>query len=402
MRLWTEHAWRTSGSDEVSATGFAVNTLTTEDQFAAALVSGWEPGVGDQAADTADRLAQRATSALATGRPPDAVVDDVLAVLPAGEHIAVALLRIGRDGQAALVEINAPPSFMARKGDFILLPVVEEEMAGRLVRRCDFTVQAGDHLALASEDYIRSRRGDRPWNWREIALSVRRLTATGCDAEELAGALVRIANQRVGESANRRIGESANRQGTNAASAIRYSPFAVLAMFVRPMRTATVWSGPPAKRSAERQVLARLLAETDMRIICGDTTAEIAARLLDARLIMEPRPADGWKEVPPVSRMITADGAEPLALITEGVVTMRVALERLVQAKRPRDLAGRRDGASRLAQLLLTADKLHFLVGLAVNPAQTEHGGTPLRKAAVSRLVEALQARGKIVSVEYF
>jgi hypothetical protein len=100
--------------------------------------------------------------------------------------------------------------------------------------------------------------------------------------------------------------------------------------------------------------------------------------------------------------MIGPDGAEIVGLVTEGVVTMGVARDRLAEAKRPRDLAGRADGASRLAHLLLTADKVRFLVGLAVNPSQTERDGTPQRKAAVEKLAEDLDMRGKIVSIEYF
>ena len=171
-------------------------------------------------------------------------------------------------------------------------------------------------------------------------------------------------------------------------------------MFVRPMRTATVWSGPPARREMDGAALAQLMAEEGARIICGDTTAEIAARLLGAELVMEPPPAAGWTEVPPVSRL--AGSAERIDLITEGVVTLGVARERLAQAKRPRDLAGREDGASRLAKLLLEADKITFVVGAAINPAQTERDGTPLRKAAVEGLAEGLTARGKIVAVEHF
>ena len=72
---------------------------------------------------------------------------------------------------------------------------------------------------------------------------------------------------------------------------------------------------------------------------------------------------------------------------------------RLVQARRPRDLAGRADGASRLAKLLLEADKVRLLVGAAINTAQTQRDGTPLRKAAVGRLADQLQARGKCVIV---
>jgi hypothetical protein len=44
---------------------------------------------------------------------------------------------------------------------------------------------------------------------------------------------------------------------------------------------------------------------------------------------------------------------------------------------------------------------VRFLVGLAVNPAQVERDGTPLRKAVVAGLAEELKERGKIVTVEY-
>jgi len=320
---------------------------------------------------------------LLAGEPMDRIVADVLAALPVGEHVATALLRIGGAGRAELAEIDAPPLFMARRGSFVLLPVTEEELSGRLVRRCDFTVQAGDHLALVSESYIRARGGARPRSWREVALSVRRLTATGCDAEQLAGALARIANQRITNS-------------LFAHSLIR--SFAILAMFVRPMRTATVWSGPPAAPKRDREALDRLLAEEGVRIICGDTTAEIAARLLGGRLAIEPPPDEGWAEVPPTSRLVGC--AERLDLITEGAVTLGVARERLVEAKRPRDLAGRTDGASRLAKLLLEADKITITEGLAVNPAQRTADGAPMRRAAVAGLVEVLAARGKVVAVE--
>jgi hypothetical protein len=366
----------------------AVSTLSTEERFVAAVISGRESGVRSQESGASDSLTQRVTANLVSGVSMDAAVDAVLAALPAGEHVAIALLHIGHDGRASLAEIDAPPLFIARRGEFVLLPVTEEERSGRLVRRCDFIVQAGDHLAMVGESYIRAR-GGRPWSWRDVAVSIRRLTATGCDAEQLAGALVRLANSK---SANQQIGETA--------FCVLPSAFCILAMFVRPMRTATVWSGPPARREMDGAALAQLLAEEGTRIICGDTTAEIAARLLSAELVMELPPAEGWTEVPPVSRL--AGNAERIDLITEGVVTLGVARERLAQARRPRDLAGREDGASRLGKLLLEADKITFVVGEAINPAQTERDGTPLRKAAMERLAEDLTARGKLISIKLF
>jgi hypothetical protein len=395
-RLWVESAYQTWGGADGEPSADFVSTLTTEDQFVA-LVAG---------PDHRDAL-----SALEHGATLEAVSETLLAALPDGAHQPFAILQVLHGSQARLVECDAPPLFMARKGRLVLLPVIEEEVHGRLIRRCEFKLRDGDHLAMVSESYIRAIGWDRRWGWRDIAASVRRLTETRCDAEQLAGALVRMANQRINESANQRISESANQRTGDSPFAIRYSPFAirhspfaisVLALFVRPMRTVTVWSGPPVKRSGEPEVLRKLMAEEDMRIICGDTTAEIAARLMGATLVQEPRPPDGWKEVPPTAKMVGLDGAELVTLVTEGVVTMRVARERLAEAKRPRDLAGREDGASRLARLLLIADKVHFIVGLAVNPAQTERDGIPLRKLAIEKLVDDLKTRGKIVSVVFF
>jgi hypothetical protein len=55
-----------------------------------------------------------------------------------------------------------------------------------------------------------------------------------------------------------------------------------------------------------------------------------------------------------------------------------------------------------LAKLLLEADKIAFLIGSAVNPAQTERDGTPLRKAAVERLAEDLRTQERLISIETF
>ena len=295
---------------------------------------------------------------------------------------------------------------MTRRGEWVILPVIEEEAHGRLIRQCEFHLQDGDHLAMVSEGYIRIKGGSRSWGWRDIATSIRRLTETRCDAQQLLDALT-SSYWRLAQTG--RAGESPI---SNTQSPI---PVSVLAMFVRPMRTATVWSGPPASppsvppapsaRGMEEVMLEKLMNEPGARIICGDTTAEIAARLLGAKLEMEPRPEDGWMEVPPVSRLHGRPGLERIDLITEGLVTMGKARERMAEAQRARPASRRKeDGATRLARLLLTADKIHFLVGLAINPAQTadKAGTVPMRRVVIEDLMRDLEAREKIVSVEYF
>lgn len=375
LRLWIEIAHSSlirAGEDEC---GDVVRTLQTEDQFFVILASG--PGGGAEGQAQAARVADLAASMLTRGTSPEAAVQAVLPALPGGEHVPFSILQVVGGCRAYLVECDAPPLFLTRGGELVLLPVLEDEARGRLIRTCRFLLEDGDHVAMVSEGYIRARGWSRPWSWRDIAISTRRWTETRGDAEQLLGALIRT---------YRRLAEAEPEQDVT-----------VVAMQVRPMRTATVWTGPPADPALDEAALRRLMAEPVARVICGDTTAEIAARLLGATLEMEPRPEGGWADVPPVSRLAG------LSLVTEGLVTMTRAREWMAGVKGVRDLPRGDDGAARLARVLLTADRVHFVVGLAVNPAQAADaaGAIPLRRLVTDDLLRELRVRGKLVSAEY-
>ena len=92
-----------------------------------------------------------------------------------------------------------------------------------------------------------------------------------------------------------------------------------------------------------------------------------------------------------------------MGLVTEGLVTLEKARERLAKAKQVSDLPRGEDGATRLARVLLAADKVHLIVGLAVNPAQAADAAhtVPLRRVVIQQLARDLQARDKLVSFEY-
>jgi len=373
LRLWIESAHQSRVRTDAEMCSNAISTFQTEERFFAIIVSG-----AGRVEGGATPIADRAACMLEQETPLDTVVETLLAALPKGEHVPFSMLQVLEGNRAYLIDCDAPPLFMIRDGRLVVLPVIEEESHGHWVRRCEFLLQDGDHIAMVSEGYIRIKGWSRQWGWRDIATSIRRLTDTRCDAEQLLGALVRTYERLAQDEAARDV--------------------SVVAMFVRPLRSATLWSGPPANRQLEQDVLDKLMAEPGPRMICGDTTAEIAARLLGEELAMEPPPEGGWAEVPPVSRLAG------ISLVTEGAVTLGKARERMAKAQRVRDLPGPEDGATRLAQLLLTADKIHFLVGLAVNPAQVadKAGKVPLRRIVIEDLMRDLKARGKIVSIEHF
>lgn len=380
LSLWIENAHQSLVGAPALAPGEVcgdvVRTFQTEEQFFAILASAPQGGAEGKAKATL--IADRAASMLEQGASLDTVVESLLAALPNGEHTPFSILQVLGGCRAHLVECDAPPLFLTRGGRLVLLPVLEDISHGHLVRECRFSLQDGDHMAMVSEGYIHAKGWSRRWGWRDIAISTRRWTETGCDAEQLLGALIRT-YCRLAE------GEAAR-------------DVTVIAMHVRPRRSATVWSGPPADPALDRVALEKLMAEPDVRIICGDTTAQIAARLLRAELEIERRPPEGWGEVPPTARL------EGVHLVTEGLITLSKTRERLAAARGASDLPWAEDGATRLARALLAADKIHFIVGLAVNPAQAADAvrTVPLRQAVVEELMHDLKARGRLVSVEYF
>jgi hypothetical protein len=372
LKQWVEAAHRCLAKTGADACADVVRTFTTEERFIAILVS------GAQGKERATQVVDEVIAGLRQGASPDAAAETVLVALPQDVHLSLSVLQVekGREAHACeahVVECDAPPLFLVQDGQPVLLPVMEETLVGYLVRQCKFSLQDGDHLAMVSEGFLRPR-GWR-WGWPDIAVAVRRWTDTGSDANKLLGALIRT---------YQRLNPDPPQQDVS-----------VIAMHVRSMRTATVWTGPPVDTAQDEATLRSLMIEPGERIICGGTTAQIAARLLSAELKTEPKPAGGWEEVPPTFRL------EGMNLVTEGLITLGKAGERMVQAKGVHDLPRSEDGATRLARALLAADKVHFIVGLAVNPQQVDESGAPLRKGVVEDLMHDLEARGKLVSVEY-
>ncbi len=373
IRLWIETAHQGLARAGEEVCGEAVRTFQTEDRFFVILAS--SPQGGAEGAARAAATAERALEMAQAGDAPDCVAETLIVAPPASEEITFSILQVLDGDRAHLVECEALPLCLIRRGEVEFLPLSEEVAHGRLLRECCFRLCDGDYMVMVSQGYLRPRGWG--WNWTDIAVAVRRWTDTRCDADELLGALVRT---------YRRLNPEAPRQDVT-----------IVAMQARPVRTIMVWTGPPVDPAQDEVALRKLMTEPGTRIICGDTTAQIAARLLGAELEMEPRPEDGWAEVPPVSRL------EGVDLVTEGLVTLGKARERIAGAKRVRDLPRGEDGATRLARALLEADIIHFIVGLAVNPAQAADAArtVPLRQAVVEELMHDLKTRGKLVSVEY-
>jgi hypothetical protein len=302
-------------------------------------------------------------------------------------YATFSMLRVSQGREAYLVEYDSPPLILIRDGEIVTLPVVERVVNGRKIREAHFDLLNDDCMVAVSDGYEHAGVGGLyrlGWGWRNIAVAVRRWAQTGCDASALTDALARTCAKLYSD----KPGDDATAVG----------------MRVRPAVAITIWTGPPADKAHDASVVQRLMSAEGIKVICGGTTAQIAARVLGQELKVEWVPPSKRqpsttrkKGTPPIARL------EGVDLVTEGILTLGQALERLEGTKTVHDLPEESDAATRLARILLAADEIHLLVGTAINPNQIADlvRGEPMRHIYVKELLRELERRRKHVTVEY-
>ena len=102
-------------------------------------------------------------------------------------------------------------------------------------------------------------------------------------------------------------------------------------------------------------------------------------------------------QIPPIGYL------EGVDLVTEGILTLNAAVDRLANTKNLRS-STKRDGATLLAKLFNDADKIKVFAGLAVNPAH-QNPYFPmqmnLKAQVLTKLKNVLLEKGKEVSIEW-
>lgn len=362
-----------------------VKVVATPEDLIVVLSDGLGSGV--KANILATLTAEIAAGMLERKASIDEVVETLVETLPMCQvrHLAYAtfaVLRIHRGREAYLAEYDSPPLILVRGGKPMELPARERLIAGRTIRESHFFLELDDYLVMVSDGYLHAGVGGlyaMGWGWPNIAIAVQRWAATRGDTHQLTGALrrtcLKLSNGKPGDDAT------------------------CVAMWVRPPRKATVLTGPPADQARDAEAVARLMAAEGVKAICGGTTAQVAARILKRPLRVAWHGASGAREpkLPPVGLL---DGVD---LVTEGILTLSSAVDRLQHAATIHDLPPDQDAATQLARCLLNADQVHFIVGDAINPQQLADvvRGKPMRELYLDELIVKLRGHGKAVTVEH-
>ena len=389
MKQVVEVDWESLNRDGEELCGDCVRIVSTETSFIVVLSDGLGHGV--KANIMATLTCQIAATLFEQGASVEEVIETVAETLPECKvrklaYATFAMLKVDRGREAYLVEYDSPPMIWIRDGQVAELPAVEKTVHGRRIREARFSVKENDYMVLVSDGYIHAGVGGLyrlGWGWKNVATSIQRWVQTGGDSHELTRALSKTCFKLYD-----------GKPGDDASA---------VCMRVRPSVAVTIWTGPPADRASDEEAVRRLMDSEGVKVICGGTTAQIASRVLGEELKVEwvpPSKRQGRSSrklgTPPVARLAGVD------LVTEGILTLGQAVERLEKFPTVYDLPPEDDAATRLARILLSADEIHLIIGMAINPNQIADliRGEPMRMVYVKELIRELDRRQKKVTTE--
>ncbi|NLF27282.1 MAG: SpoIIE family protein phosphatase [Clostridiales bacterium] len=347
-------------------------------------------GSGVKASILSTLTAKILSTMIAGGMPIEACIDTVASTLPVCSVRGIAystftVVRILDNRFAELIQFDNPAVIVLRDGLRYNYPVATREVSGKLIHESRFPVSENDVFIAMSDGAPYAGVGkalNYGWELNNIVDFAEANYHPGNSAKYIAANII--------DECNRLYGGEPGDDTT------------VAVLRVRARQSVNLVIGPPADPESDVRMMNLFFAKEGEKIVCGGTTANIAARYLGKEL----RPTLDYPdpEVPPISKL------EGVDLVTEGVVTISKVLKLAEAFLDGRDTAAewvsKRDGASRIAQELFErATDINFFVGRAINPAH-QNPDLPIAFGIKIQLIDALskclEKMGKRIKVSYF
>ncbi|MGN0464415.1 MAG: SpoIIE family protein phosphatase [Acutalibacteraceae bacterium] len=284
-----------------------------------------------------------------------------------------------------LIQYDNPFAVFIRDGEIYDYPQTEMSIGGKQIYKSVIKLQDGDIITAMSDGCPHAGIGiayNFGWKREDIADFMKMLTPAGYNAKTLATMLVDECNKLYGYE-----------PGDDATACV---------VRIRKRSPVNILFGPPSHRDDCDRMMSLFFGKEGKHIICGGTTASIAAKYLRKPL----RPSLNFEksDIPPTAEL------EGVDLVTEGVITVNRVVEyakdALGENKEYENWNFKRDGASLICRILFEeATDINFFVGKAINPAH-QNPDLPINFNIKMNLVEELSAclkkMGKKIKVSYF
>lgn len=390
MNVNVDAAYKSLNKHHEELCGDKVEILKTADSDIIILADGMGSGV------KANILATLTSKILGTmflnGADLDQCVETIVKTLPVCQVRQVAystfsILQIFHSGEAYLVEFDNPSCVFLRDGKLFEVPYQERLIEGKTIREYRFQVQLGDCFVLMSDGVIYAGVGkilNFGWTWESMAEYAQSHLKKAHSAFRMAAILSKACDDLYMQS-----------PGDDTTVAV--------AKIIR-RQVVHLFSGPPSDQKDDGKVIRELMEGDARRIVCGGTSATIAARVLGRKMTTSLVYAD--PDIPPVGRI------EGLDLVTEGVLTLSRTLQ-LLKRYADGDVdegffmeLDKENGGSMVAKMIIEeCTDLHLLVGKAINVAH-QNPNLPfdlsIRMNLMEQMKDVVTKMGKQVTITYY
>ena len=320
----------------------------------------------------------------------DDCVSTILSTLPEckvreANYCTFTAIRVSEEGRYVhIYNYDNPEPFLLHNGKSEPLYFTRSEISGKMIDQCSFEAELNDCVVMMSDGCIPAGAGvtlNYGWELPQIMNFMQANYRPDASAKALATMLV-----------DRCDNLYENKPGDDTTCAV---------VRIREKKQANVMFGPPANPADDEKAASRFFGGEGTHIVCGGTTAKVAAKYLGKEVLPDSVNMD--ETIPPMSII---DGVD---LVTEGLITLRRVLEYaedyLGRNSRYFDWSCSLDGASLIACALFEeATDIHFYVGCAINPAHQDEEavGYKLKMKVVEELAGRLKEMNKKVKVTYF
>ena len=393
MEIKVDMAYKSLNKNEEELCGDKVEILHTDNSHILILADGMGSGV------KANILATMTSKILGTmflrGIPLEECVETIAETLPVCRvrqmaYATFSILQVYDDGTAYLVEFDNPVCIFIRDGEIMKIPEQFRMIDNRRINEYHFKVKLGDAFVLISDGAINAGVGELlnfGWNWDSVAKYAQREYKKTISAMHLAAAI----SQACDDLYQYRPGDDTT----------------VAVLRIGEKKLVNLMTGPAQCQEDDEGMVTDFMAdENAVKVVCGGTSANIVARVLEKEINVA-FTGEIDPNIPPTASI------EGIDLVTEGVVTMNRVLKLLEQYTRDDEIdeaffieLDKPNGASMLAKLLIEqCTDLHLFVGKAVNAAY-QNTELPfqlgVRQKLVDQIEDVLKRLGKGVSVRYY
>ena len=290
------------------------------------------------------------------------------------------IIRLVDNMHADIIQYENPSVIMLRNGVHYEFPLTTMTIGEKTIYRStveladgDIFVAMSDGILYASEDGVLNN----DWSRDKLIEFLEPLSRAELTAKLLTSIIVEETNKLYGGKP--------------------FDDATACVIKIRQRQTVNIAIGPPEDMSDNHRMMALFVAKEGKHVVCGGTTAKIAAEYLGVPVQTNPTSPD--PDIPPISVI------EGVDLTTEGIITvdkiLSYAIDYVKDNRSFEQWCYKKDGASLAARLLFEdATDINMFIGHAANPAHNEMPiNFNVKMQILKKLSKRLKEMGKRVKV---